>query len=139
MREAMLIFHLIGLSMGLGTSFGFMFLGIRASKMEKEEAGKFTINTFALSKMGQIGLVLLVVSGGYLITPFLSTLMMYPLLIAKLVLVALLIVLIILLDIAAKKAKKGDLKNQLNKIQVLGKVSLLTALAIVVLAVLTFH
>jgi len=107
--------------------------------MEKEEAGKFTLNTFALSKMGHIGLVLLLVSGAYLIIPFMSTLSARPLLIAKLVLVVVLIILILLLDSAAKKAQKGDLLNQLKKIQTLGKISLVTTLAILVLAVFTFH
>lgn len=37
MREAMLIVHFLGLAMGLGTSFAFMFLGMVSDKMEKEE------------------------------------------------------------------------------------------------------
>ena len=45
MREAMLIVHLLGLVMGLGNSFAFMFLGIAGSKMEKEEGKTFALNT----------------------------------------------------------------------------------------------
>ncbi len=41
MREVMLIIHFIGLSMGLGTSIGFMILGNVASKLAKEDAKKF--------------------------------------------------------------------------------------------------
>jgi len=93
--------------------------------MEKEEAGKFTLNTFALSKMGHIGLVLLLLSGVYPIIPFISTLSARPLLIAKLMLVVVLIILILLLDSAAKKAQKGDLLNQLKKIQTREKFHLL--------------
>ena len=37
MRETMLVIHFLGLAMGLGTSFGYMFLGMAASKMPKEE------------------------------------------------------------------------------------------------------
>jgi len=138
MREIMLMVHFIGLTMGLGTSFGFMFLGFKASKMEKEEAHKFMLNTFILSNMGKTGIVLLVLSGGYLITPFLSMLSSMPLLIAKLSLVVVLIVIIVLLDIASKKAKKGNFLIQLKRIRILGQFSMLTALSIVVLAVLTF-
>lgn len=135
----MLILHLIGLSLGLGTSFGYMFLGISASKMKPEEAKKFTLNTFALSNMGTIGIVVLVLSGLYLIMPFLPTLGSSPFLIAKLILVLVLVIIIALLNRAASRAKAGDFENQMKKIQVLGKFSLLTALAIVVMAVLNFR
>ena len=139
MREAMLIVHFLGLTMGLGTSFGYMFLGIASSKMERNQAKTFTMNTFALSRMGHIGTVMLVVSGLYLITPYWPTLSSRPLLIAKLSLVLVLIVLIVLLDRASKKAKNGDFETQMKKIQMLGRFSLLTAISIVILAVLNFR
>lgn len=135
----MLIIHFLGLSMGLGTSFGFMFLGIAGSKLEKEEAKKFTVQTFVLSKMGHIGIILLILSGGYLMTPYWASLMDRPLLIAKLALVILLVVLIIMLNSAAQKAKKGDFERQMKKTETLGKISMLTAISIVVLAVLNFR
>ena len=138
MREIALILHFIGLALGLGTSFGYMFLGIAATKMDQDEAKKFTLNSFALSKMGTIGIILLVLSGFYLITPFWSVLNSMPLLIIKLFLVLILIVLIILLNQASVKAKTGDFEKQMKKIEILGKFSLLTGLAIVVLAVLNF-
>ena len=139
MRETMLIIHFIGLSMGLGTGIGLLILGNTASKLEKEDAKKFMLNAFSLMKMAQIGLVLLVISGLYLMTPFWTTLSVTPLLIAKLTLVVVLIVLIIVNSIAMNKAKRGDLLNQKKKIQALGKITLITVLTIVILAVLVFH
>ncbi|MGK2863934.1 MAG: hypothetical protein ACSLE0_18520 [Chitinophagaceae bacterium] len=139
MREIMLIIHFIGLAMGLGTSFGFMFLGIASSKMEQTEAQKFMLNAFALTKMGQIGLVLLIVSGGYLMTPYWKTLSSTPLLIIKLVLVIVLAALIGIISATAKKAKKGDTALHLKKIRPIGQLALITALAIVILAVYIFH
>jgi len=35
MRDAMLIVHLLGLAMGLGTSFAFMFIRIAKSNLKK--------------------------------------------------------------------------------------------------------
>ena len=137
MRELMLIIHFIGLAMGLGTSFGFMFLGMAASKMEKNEALKFTMNTFALSRMGHIGLGLLILSGLYLIIPFWSQLT--TLLIVKLVLVVVLGALIGILSSNARKLTPENASTQLIKIRMLGQFSLLTSLAIVVLAVLNFQ
>jgi uncharacterized membrane protein len=138
MREVMLIIHFIGLSMGLGTGFAFLIFGIVASKLEKEDAKKFMLNAFSLIKMAQIGLVLLVISGLYLMTPFWATLLATPLLIAKLTLVVILIVIVIVNSVAMGKAKKGDLLNQKKKIQALGRITLIIVLIIVTLAVLIF-
>ena len=131
MREAMLIVHLLGLVMGLGTSFAFMFLGIAGSKMEKEESKRFALNTFALSTMGHIGITMLIISGLYLMTPFWTTLNTRPLLIAKLILVLVLTACIILLSIYSNQAKKGNTESNLKKIAALGKVSFLSGIAIV--------
>ena len=62
MRETMLIIHFLGLAMGLGTSFAFMFLGIAGSKMDKEEGKTFALKTFSLGTMGHIGLVMLILA-----------------------------------------------------------------------------
>jgi len=134
----MLILHFIGLAMGVGTSIGFMFLGIAGSKLEQEEAKKFMINSFALSRMGHIGITLLIITGGYLMTPYWGALTSMPLMIVKLALVLLLVVLIVVLSRAANKAKQGD-ASQVMKIRGLGNVALLTGIAIVVLAVLQYR
>lgn len=138
MRTAMLIVHFLGLAMGVGASFGSFFLRMAGSKMEKEERKKFALNTFALSRMGHIGLTMLIISGFYLITPFWGSLASMPLLVAKLVLVLTLTVSVSVSTIYAKRAKKGDTMANLKRLAALGKMSLLTGIAIVVLAVLIF-
>ena len=139
MRTVMLIVHFLGLAMGLGSSFAFMFLGMAGSKMEKEEGKKFALNTFAMSSMGHIGLTLLIFSGLYLMTPFWGALAAMPMLMAKLALVLTLTVTVIILSVYSRRAKKGDTEAHLKKIENLGKVSLLSGIAIVVLAVLIFQ
>ncbi len=138
MREVMLIVHLLGLVMGVGTSFAFFFLGKRAAKLEGAEASKFIVNTLSLGTMGHIGLSMLVISGGYLMTPYWGILPTNPLLIAKLLLVVLLIVMIIVMGMASRKAKKGDLSG-LKMVRKLGPIALLTGITIMSLAVLVFH
>ncbi len=138
MREVMLICHLLGLAMGVGTSFAFLFLGKRASKLEGEEASKFVVNTLYMGTMGHIGLALLIISGGYLMTPYWGLLPTKPLLIAKLSLVVVLVVFLTVIGVASRKAKKGDL-TVLKTIRRLGPFALLTSIAIVTLAVLVFR
>ncbi|WP_157373368.1 CopD family protein [Algoriphagus terrigena] len=139
MREIMLILHFIGLTMGLGTSFAHGFLSQAVSKMEPAEAVKFRLHSMVLSRMGHIGLALLVVSGVYLIIPFWQTLPSNPLLMLKLALVFVLAVLIFLIGRGTRQAIQGDAERHLKKIEPLGKLTLLVGIAIVTLAVYVFH
>ena len=135
----MLILHFIGLVMGLGTSFAHAFLGIATSKMNTDEATKFRLHSLALSRMGNIGIVLLIFSGFYLITPYWAILPRSPLLMLKLVLVVILVVFITLINLSSKKAKKGDTESQLKKMAKLGKITLVLGIGILILAIYIFH
>lgn len=139
MRDFMLILHFVGLAMGVGVGFANMFLGIASKKMVPEEAVSFRLKTMALAKMGHIGLGLLLVSGFYLMTPFWATLGSTPTLIAKLIGVLVLILLIITFARYERKARQGNAAVYIGKMEKLGPVALLVAIAIVVLAILTFH
>ena len=138
MRDVMLIVHFIGLAMGVGTSFAMMFLGIAANKLDVEERADFMIKASFVTKMGHIGLLLLFLSGGHLMTPYWSQLGSMPTLIAKLVLFVILGGLIGVMSAKLKKAKAGD-PSQLLTVKKMGPFTLLTSILIVVLAVLTFH
>lgn len=139
MRDIMLIAHFLGLVMGLGTSFAHAFLGQATAKMNEEEASKFRLNAMVLSKMGHIGILLLVVSGIYLIIPFWPSIKENPLLILKLALVAVIIVLIALISRGTQKAYQGNADKQLKKIEPLGKLTLIIGLMILIIAVNVFH
>ena len=135
----MLIVHLLGLAMGIGTSFALFFLGLSASKLGKGERQNFALHSFRLSSMGHIGLTMLIFSGFYLMTPYWKSLAARPLLIAKLCMVLLLTVSIIVISIYQNRARKGETEANLKKISVLGKVSLVCGIIIVSLAVLIFR
>ena len=138
MRDAMLIVHFIGLAMGLGTSLAFLFLGMAAAKMEKDEAQKFMMKASSLSKMGHYGLVVLILSGGYLMTPYWKSLASSPLMMAKLTLVLALGALMGIMSSKMRKAKNGD-SQQMKSLPILSRIALLVTLTIVVLAVFNFH
>ncbi len=138
-HDIMLMIHFIGLAMGVGTGLAFMFLGIAAAKMEPVARREFMLNLHPLARMGQIGLLVLVLSGGSLMTPYWSQLGEMKLLIAKLVLV---LVLGAALGINAglmRKARAGQFEAVMPRMAVMGRVALLTSIAIVVLATLVFH
>ena len=139
MREPMLILHFIGLAMGLGSGLAFLFLGIAAAKMEPAKRSEFMINAFALARMGQIGLLLLVLTGGYLIIPYWNALGSMPLLVAKLILVLVLGAVIGINSAYARKVRQGQAASYMPRMAVLGRIALITSLTIVVLAVLVIH
>ena len=139
MKDAMLIIHFIGLTMGLGTGFAHAFLGAATAKMQEAEATRFRLQSLVLGSMGNTGIVLLVISGLYMITPYWQTLADRPLLILKLALVLLLILLIVAINILGQKAKKGNAGKYFERMAWLGKMTLILGLAIVTTAVCVFH
>ena len=139
MHDFMLILHFIGLVMALGAGFSNLFLGIVTSKLEPAERGAFMSKTVILATMGRIGLGLLILTGLYLITPYWATLSAMPMLIAKLVLAGLLLIMVITISVLVNKAMKQGNVGMLAKIRSLAMINFLLGIAIVILAVLTFH
>lgn len=89
--------------------------------------------------MGQLRLPLLAVSGIFLMAPYWQILPSSPLLVAKLLLVAVLITMVALIHRAGARAQAGDADAQFKKIQMMGRMALLSSLLIAFLAVLFFH
>lgn len=117
-----LILHFIGLAMGLGTAFAHAFLGFTSSKLSKDEAIKLKSNTKILGRMGSIGLILLLVSGVYLILPFWNALSYRAMLQIKLLLFVVLIGFLAVMNIIERKAMKSDQPDGQNrKLEILGK------------------
>lgn len=135
----MLILHFIGLAMGIGTGFAHAFLGSAAAKMSPSDATNFRLKTLVLTKMGNSGLVFLIISGLSLLTPYWKVLPSSPLLIVKLSLVVLLVIVIAMLNALGKKALRGNPEEHFGKMQTLGKISMVLGLAIVIVAVSFFH
>lgn len=139
MRDLMLIVHFIGLTMGLGTSFAHAFLASTFSKLASSEASKLQLQVGNLSKMGATGTILLLVSGIYLLIPYLPSLAVMPFLILKLVLFLVLIVLILLINREAKLNAQRESSLPSKRAGILGKLALIVGVLIVILAVNIFH
>lgn len=135
----MLVLHFIGLAMGVGSGLAFLFLGIAAGKLEPAKRREYLLNASPIARMGQFGLLLLVLTGGYLMTPYWGGLGQMPLLMAKLALVLVLGAVVGINSSLARKARNGDAHVPMERMAMLGRIALLTSLTIVVLAVLVFR
>lgn len=135
----MLILHFIGLAMGLGTSFAHAFLGKTMADLNQRDAVKFRLQLKALNRMGTIGLLLLFVSGSYLLIPYWGVLSTLPLLILKLVLFSILVLLIVFIKQGVKKNSENYEVDNLKRMELMGKLTLIISVIIVILAVSIFH
>ena len=139
MRDVMLFTHFLGLILGMGSGFASLFLGAANKKIPKEEAPKFMLKLRALGYMGLTGIILLIVSGLYLATPYWSVITSMPLFIAKLSLVTVLLVLVLLIDRQWRKAIKNAGGPDLQVIPKLGRLAFPVGILILLFAVLQFH
>jgi hypothetical protein len=139
MRDIMLIVHFISLALGLGAGFAHLFLGLATKSMDQKQAAQFKVHTLSINLMSKIGLTLLILSGGYLMTPYWSSLATMPLLHFKFTFVGLILILMIPMSIFSKKAKKNNDFSQLKKIKILGRIILGLTICTIVVAVKQFH
>jgi uncharacterized membrane protein len=139
MRDSMLILHFIGLAMALGAGFSSLTLSLVAGKMPKEEAQAFTKKTLSLIYLAKTGVIILLVSGAALMTPYWSQLKTMPTLHVKFTLVLLLLINLIIHSSYAKKVKAEGGEKHFPKLKILARTSLALGLCITILAVLTFH
>jgi len=140
MQDTMLILHFLGLVMGVGTGFAMLFLGMAASKMEEKEAMSFMQKAMVLSKMGKLGLVVLILSGFGVMGDRWAAFTDNPYFIAKLALVLVLAILIGTIDVLMRKARKAEDKAAyMKKIGTIGRITLPLGIIIIIMAVLTFH
>ncbi len=97
------------------------------------------MNASALSTMGHVGLTLLILSGGYLASPYWSYLTDMPYLMAKLILVLVLAALIGIMTSMVRKVKNGGSPALMGTVRSLGMLAMLVGISIVICAVMTFR
>lgn len=139
MRDAMLFVHFLGLILGLGAGFASFVINAANKDLGKDERPQFMLRMRALGYMGLTGLILLVISGGYLATPYWSKIETMPFFIAKLSLVVVLIVLALMMDWRWRNAVKDRGGVHLRAIPKLGRLAFPIGILILLFAVLQFH
>ena len=140
MFESLLFIHMFGLSIGAGTGVYLLAVSRHAAgNMEQAEARTLMPGiTSAIARVGNIGLVLLVVSG-IAMTALLGPAVLNGLFWAKMLGVACLVVYVAIMSmLALRVSRRGDLQAML-KMHKLGPLGPALAMLITLLAVLAFH
>jgi len=143
MYDVLLFLHFTGIALAVGTGFAFMALGIATKDMALPDRGAFMLRAFVLARNGNIGLLLLLLSGLGLVMKrggFVAVGEQGGLAFKiKMLLFVVLLGVIGYMDSFIKKAKRDKGGPVLAKIPKLGPVALTLALAIIVCAVQAFH
>jgi len=136
----LLVLHMVGLTMSVGTGFSMLALGISTKGMELSERAKFMLRAFVLSRVGAIGLALLLISGLGMLFVDMSTVMVRGghFFHIKLTLVVIIIGLFGFMQVLIKKAKQNNGGPVMSKIPKVGQLMLFLSLLTVVFAVLAF-
>ena len=135
----MLFVHFLGLVLGMGAGVSNLFIGASNKTLSNEERPKFMLKLRALGHMGLTGIILLVVSGGYLASPYWSVIGSMPFFIAKLSLVVVLLILVVLIDLRWRGAVKNNGGPDLQALPRIGRFAFPISILILLLAILQFH
>jgi uncharacterized membrane protein len=141
MFQTLLVFHFLGLALGVGTGFAMMALGKASEDLPTEERTKFMLRAMVLSKNGSIGLLLLILSGlGMMALKGFGAVLAWGggLFHAKLTLVVVMMGVLGYMQVLAKKVRLAGGGPLMAKLPKAGATMLLLGIAVVTLAVFAF-
>jgi uncharacterized membrane protein len=136
------ILHFLGLAMGVGTGFAMFTLGFATRHLAPSERAAFMLRATALSRMGSIGLLLLIVSGlGMMWQRGVDVVFAWGggLFHVKLTLVVVLLGVVGYMHALTARAKREGGGPIMAKLAIFGQLTLLVGITIVVVAVLAFR
>ena len=142
MRDIYLISHFIGLALGVGSNFFLLAMRLSTKSLSIEEQNKLMEKVRPATKLGSIGLLLIIISGLALLLPQWSNGLILKkdgLFHTKLTLVFILVLLFGFLQILQKRVlSSGTIKTH-NKLRSITLMMALLNTAIIIIAVYIFH
>lgn len=139
MKDALLVAHFLGLIIGAGTGFAVFAIGYLAPKFPAETRREVLIQLFPLRYISYIGLLLLIVSGVWLVLPMGAAIMHQPLFMTKMVFVTVIAAASIFGMVQMGRARRGADNSVFKLLGYAGKTSFASSVIVVACAVYTFH
>ena len=139
MRDIMLNLHFLGLVFAMGALFAYTFIGKTTSNLTGTALQEVIVKSKKVLVFGDIGLTLIIISGGYLGTPYWPIMANLPTFMVKLLGVVVLAVFMVLVRINNSKAIKTQDADKYIKSLRLSPLALFAGFAIIILAVFSFH
>lgn len=139
MKSIMLIFHFLGLAVSLGSIITFLVMRRTCSKVTSHESEYLLQNVRRILRLTHIGLGVMFLTGGYLMTPYWSALAQMPFLHIKFTAFIFWYGTLVALTIYTKKAQQSQMKLCNPRIGFLSFITLIFGLIAVAMATLQFH
>lgn len=139
MKDIMIIFHNLGLVLALGSSVFFLIIRNDLYKTAGEAKDDLYKVIAKYQRMAHIGMGIMLLSGGYLMTPYWSALGSMHMLHIKMLVVFMWLITIILLSIMLRRARTGQGKRCDARMLRMNYASLLFGVIIIFVAVFQFH
>jgi hypothetical protein len=135
----MLIFHFLGLALSLGSMITFLVMRRSCSKVTVSESDHLLQNTKSVLRLSHIGLGIMFITGGALMTPYWANLAHMPFLHIKFTIFILWYATLVALSIYTRKARKSELKLCNPRIGFLSYISILFGLLAISMGVMQFQ
>jgi len=139
MKDIMIILHNIGLVLTLGSTVFFLII----RKDLYKTAGETKVDLYNIiakyQRMTHIGMAIMILSGGYLMTPYWSGLGTMHMIHVKMLMVVLWLLVVIVLSVILRKARKGQSEKCDTRMLKFNYASLLFGIIIILAATLQFH
>ena len=139
MKQILLLLHFLGLISGTGAGLAVYVIGMLAGRFDPACRRDVLIHLFPLRYLSYFGLLLLILSGGMMISPYWPGIAGNHWLVAKLALVFVLVALAAIGAYQMHRIKLGKGESAFKMLGLAGKLSLVASLAVVLCAVYSFH
>ena len=138
MRDIMLVFHELGLVLILGSAFVFLMIKENLKALQSSDSEKFYKMSNKFRIMTYIGFGIMILSGGYLMTPYWSTFGHLPLIHIKMTIVIIWLLGMAVLGMTSKKLKNDFPGKYFSRLVLMYALSLILGVSVVVIATLSF-
>jgi hypothetical protein len=139
MNDLALLLHMIGIAVGVGSAFSLFVIGIMAKSFDKSYKVEMLYKFFTLRYIAYIGLIVLIISGLFLTTPYIDEIPNMPYFITKLILAGMLLAISIYGTYQMVTAKNKTPQEVLKNLSYAGKIGFILGFLIIVTAVFAFH
>ena len=139
MKDIMLIFHELGLVLTIGSAFIFLIIKNNLRTVQSLDADRFYKISNKFRLMTYIGFGIMILSGGYLMTPYWSAFGSFPMIHIKMTIVIIWLLSMAVLGMSSKKLKHNFPIKYFSRLVLMYSLSLVFGIFTVIIATFSFH
>ena len=139
MKDIMLVFHELGLVLTIGSSLFFLIIKNNLRTIQSLDADKFYSISSRFRVMTYIGFGVMILSGGYLMTPYWSTFGSFPMIHIKVTIVLIWLLSMMILGMSSKRIKQNSPNKYFSRLVMMNTLSVIFGVFTVIIATLSFH